>query len=138
MARIASLDFGMKRCGLAISDPSATIANGLDTVETHQIINALIQLKNTIGFSTLVVGKPLTLLGKPATIEPAIADLIEKLSLHLPGTQIVRVDERFTSTMAAQTLKLAGANQRQRRLKTNLDKVSATILLQDYLNSISG
>tara|TARA_B110000046_G_scaffold165801_1_gene182334 strand:+ start:160 stop:567 length:408 start_codon:yes stop_codon:yes gene_type:complete len=134
MGRILALDYGGKRCGLAISDPLKMIANGLDTSETHLLLDNLKRIQKEYGFETLVVGLPKRLSGEMSAIEQKIIPMIEKIKKDFPVIDIVRFDERFTSKMALESMIVAGANKTQRAEKGNIDKVSATLLLQEYLN----
>ena len=135
MSRILALDYGSKRCGLAISDPLGMIANALPTLETRVLLAQLPVLYREYQFSTLVVGEPLRASGEHAAVEEQILLAIEKIRQLLPGVEVVRFDERYTSKIAMQTLIRAGATKKQRRDKGMIDKVSAALILQDYLNS---
>lgn len=132
--RIASIDYGTKRTGIAISDPTCMIANALETVGTAQLLNVLKNIYDTRGFDKLVVGKPKRLSGEDSGIETEIMAFISKFAQMLPQVEVVRLDERFTSKIAAQTMIAAGASRKQRMDKGNLDKISATLLLQEYLD----
>ena len=129
-----ALDYGGKRCGLAISDPLKMIANGLDTSETHLLLDNLKRIQKEYGFEKLVVGLPKRLSGEMSAIEQKIIPMIEKIKKDFPEVEIVRFDERFTSKMALESMIVAGAKKKQRAEKGNIDKVSATLLLQEYLN----
>ena len=134
MGRVLALDYGGKRCGLAISDPLKMIANGLDTSETHLLLDNLKRIQKEYGFEKLVVGLPKRLSGEMSAIEQKIIPMIEKNKKDFPELEIVRFDERFTSKMALESMIVAGAKKKQRAEKGNIDKVSATLLLQEYLN----
>ncbi|HAQ72112.1 Holliday junction resolvase RuvX [Salibacteraceae bacterium] len=134
MGRVLALDYGGKRCGLAISDPLKMIANGLDTSETHLLLDNLKRIQKEYGFEKLVVGLPKRLSGEMSAIEQKIIPMIEKIKKDFPEVEIVRFDERFTSKMALESMIVAGAKKKQRAEKGNIDKVSATLLLQEYLN----
>ncbi|MEZ4721879.1 MAG: Holliday junction resolvase RuvX [Flavobacteriales bacterium] len=134
MARVAAIDFGLKRTGIAISDPLAMIANGLDTVSTQELMVKLKVLHIEKPFDRLVVGYPKRLDGSDFEIERNIKLFIDEFAKQFPSIQIARLDERFTSKIAAQTLSNSGVNKSNRRNKETLDKISATLLLQEYLN----
>ena len=134
MGRVLALDYGGKRCGLAISDPLKMIANGLDTSETHLLLDNLKRIQKEYGFEKLVVGLPKRLSGEMSAIEQKIIPMIEKIKKDFPEVEIVRFNERFTSKMALESMIVAGAKKKQRAEKGNIDKVSATLLLQEYLN----
>jgi len=134
MGRVLALDYGGKRCGLAISDPLKMIANGLDTSETHLLLDNLKRIQKEYGFEKLVVGLPKRLSGEMSAIEQKIIPMIEKIKKDFPEVEIVRFDERFTIKMALESMIVAGAKKKQRAEKGNIDKVSATLLLQEYLN----
>ncbi len=137
MSRTLAIDFGMKRTGLALSDPLGMIANGLNTVSTHELMGKLKQLKSEQGFNTVVLGQPKRMSGEDSLIEPNIKLFIEALEKVFSDLRIVRFDERFTSKIATQTMLTNGSTKSQRREKGNIDKISATIILQDYLNTQS-
>lgn len=138
MPRIAAIDYGARRTGIAISDPTAMIANGLDTVETSQLLDVLSRLYSTSSYERLVVGKPVRWSGEASEIEGDILVFISKFEKMLPAVPVVRMDERFTSKIASQTMITAGASRKQRRDKGTLDKISATLLLQEYLDNQRG
>lgn len=132
--RILALDYGGKRCGLALSDPLGMIANGLETEPTQSLMQRLHKINREQGFSKIVIGKPMRMSGDSSDIETEILKFIEKFSLEFPEKEITRFDERFTSKMALNAMIAAGATKKQRQEKGNIDKVSATIILQEYLN----
>ncbi len=134
MGRILALDYGQKRCGIAISDPLKMIANGLETAQTHLLIEKLKGIKKEYTFEKMVIGLPMRLSGEMSAIELKIIPMIEKIKKEFPDVEIVRFDERFTSKMALDSMIAAGAKKKQRAEKGNIDKVSATLLLQEYLN----
>lgn len=134
MARVAAIDFGIKRTGMAISDPLAMIANGLDTVQTHELMSKLAELKLEKSFDKLVIGYPKRLDGSDFEIEHNIKLFIDAFTKQFPLVEIARLDERFTSKIAAQTLLNSGVSKSKRNNKETLDKISATLLLQEYLN----
>ena len=133
MKRVLGIDYGLKRTGLAISDPLGIIASPLDTIKTKNLLNYLLDLNNKEKISILVIGLPLNLKNKLFDIEENIKELIQKIKTHLPEIKIERIDERFTSKIARDYLNTYSIKQKIRRKKENLDKVSASLILQSYL-----
>lgn len=135
MCRTVAIDYGGKRCGIAISDPLGMIANGLPTVDTPQLSDRLSELYRDPGFERIVIGLPKRHSGELSDIETEIQGVIKSCAQLFPDVVLDRYDERFTSKIAMQTMVMAGATKKQRREKGNIDKVSATLILQEYLNS---
>ena len=135
MARILALDFGVKRTGIAITDELQIIASGLQTVETVNLINFLKGYIAKEKVERFIVGKPKQMNNLDSESEPFIASFLEKLSKEIPHIPIVRIDERFTSKMAFQSMIDSGLKKKQRRNKGLVDEISATIILQSYLSS---
>lgn len=135
MGRILAIDYGGKRCGLAVTDPLRIIANALETVGTQELVTYLQKYCSENQVDILVFGQPKRMSNEASEIEGEIAKTIQKVQQVLPNVKIDRYDERFTSKMAAHALFQSGASKKQRRVKENLDKVSATIILQDYLTN---
>ena len=133
MKRVLGIDYGLKRTGLAISDPLGIIASPLETIKTKNLLNYLLDLNNKEKITILVIGLPLNLKNKLFDIEENIKELIKKIKIHLPEIQIERIDERFTSKIARDYLNTYSIKQKIRRKKENLDKVSASLILQSYL-----
>jgi len=136
MGRILSIDFGTKRCGIAVTDPDRIIATGLSTIATEEIFDFLEKYISEEQVDIIVIGDPKQLDGS----ENDIADKVERLSSVLtkkyPSISIVKVDERYTSKMAQETLIQANTTKKKRRDKGLLDKISATIILQSYLEQL--
>ncbi len=137
MNRIIALDFGVKRTGVAVTDPMQIIASGLETVETALLIPYLKKYMETEPVSTIVLGEPRQMDHKPSESEVHILALIPKLMTAFPGILIERQDERFTSKMAVQAMIAGGMKKKKRQEKGMIDQISATIILQAYLNRIS-
>lgn len=135
MARILAIDYGTKRTGIAVTDPLQIIANGLDTVETKELLSYLETYFSEEEVETVVVGEPLHADDTPTYLEPHIIGFIRKLQKQFPELNIVRQDERFTSVMAKEALLESGLKQKKRRQKGLVDKMAATILLQEYLET---
>ena len=134
VSRIIAIDFGLKRTGLAITDPLGLIANGLDTVESRLLMDRLKSIQSQTPFDVIVVGQPKRMNGQASDIEQNILWFIEALEKEFPNHRIERMDERFTSKLATQAMLQSGIGKKRRAEKGLVDKVSATILLQDYLN----
>jgi putative Holliday junction resolvase len=132
--KVLALDFGLKRTGIAISDEMKMIASGLKTVDSRQLMDELKVIIASESVDTLVVGEPKFSDGKPMQLEKNILFLIEDIQKLFPELKIVRMDERFTSKMAFQTMIDSGLKKKKRQNKALVDEISATILLQNYLN----
>lgn len=133
-----SIDYGMRRVGVAVTDPLQIIANGLDTVPTNEIIDFLKTYTNSEEVSEIVVGMPLHADGNPTNLEPAISDFIRKVNKLFPTIKVVRQDERFTSSDAKRIILWSGANKKKRRDKSLVDKISAVLILQEFLEARRG
>lgn len=133
MKRVLGIDYGLKRTGLAISDPLGIIASPLETIDTKNLFNYILDLNKKEKISVLVIGLPLNLKNKLFDIEENIKEFIEKIKTYLPEIEIERIDERFTSKIARNFLNIYSDKQKIRRKKENLDKVSASLILQSYL-----
>lgn len=135
MGRILAIDYGTKRCGIAVTDPSQIIATGLTTVHSKDIIEWLTKYMEKEPVEAIVIGDPRDLKGNKtdATVHAdGFATLVKRT---FPGLKIVRIDERFTSKMASRTILESGLKKKDRQDKALVDEVSATILLQSYLES---
>ncbi|MCB9251079.1 MAG: Holliday junction resolvase RuvX [Flavobacteriales bacterium] len=135
MGRIVAIDYGTKKVGIAVTDPLKIIATGLATVHSSQILDYLITYSRTEEIETIVVGLPKQSTGEPSETEKYILPFIKKLKSVLPGIEVVRFDERYTTVLATRSLLDGGYKKKDRQNKKLLDSVSATIILQDYLNS---
>ncbi|MBK9760586.1 MAG: Holliday junction resolvase RuvX [Flavobacteriales bacterium] len=131
--RVLAIDFGLKRTGLAVTDPLRIIASALETVETKALIDYLKKYVVKEQVDGFVVGLPVNLNGAATDATPHVQAFIKELKRHLPNHWVETVDERFSSTMAKQTLLDSGAGKMNRRDKGTLDRISATILLQGWL-----
>lgn len=128
-----AIDYGTKRCGIAVTDPLQIIAGGLDTVNTPDIFTFLKKYVAANEVVTIVVGEPKQMDNTPSAIGPQVNAFVEKLKTELPQIKVDRYDERFTSKMAHSTMLAGGLGKKQRQDKALVDKVSATILLQSYM-----
>jgi putative Holliday junction resolvase len=134
MPRILSIDFGSKRCGIAVTDESQIIASGLKTVKTENLIHFLKDYFKEEEVNLIVVGLPKNMNNEESSIEPLILKYIKTINTTFPLIKIERFDERFTSKLAFQAMIDGGLKKKQRRNKETIDMVSATIILQDYLH----
>ena len=135
MGIIIAIDFGEKRTGIAATDPMQLIASGLTTVLTREVIAFLVAYCEEHDVETCVVGLPKQMNNTPSEVEPKIQVFIGQLSTAIPKLNIVRYDERFTSKMATQSLLAGGLKKQKRKNKELVDKISATLLLQSYLDA---
>lgn len=135
MGRILAIDYGTKRTGIAVTDPLRIIANGLETVPTHMLQTWLKQYLAAQPVDIIVVGKPTQMDGAPSETMAHITPLAEKLRAEYPNKQVVLHDERFTSCLAHRAIIDGGVPKMARRDKALVDTVSATIILQSYLES---
>ncbi len=133
VGRILAIDFGKKRVGLAVTDPLQMIANGLKTVQTNEIYIYLQNYFVKEEVDTIVIGFPKTLNNKPSEASKYIDPFIKKIKKLFPDKIVTLMDERFTSKMALQTMIDGGLKKKQRKNKGLIDTISATIILQSYL-----
>ena len=133
MSQIIALDYGKKRIGVAYTDDLQLIASGLTTIETSKIHQFLSEYFMVNQVENIVIGEPKTLLGELNEVENDILKLIEKIKKDYPELKIHRVDERFTSKIAAHTISQSGMNKKKRQNKSLLDEISATLILQSFL-----
>jgi putative Holliday junction resolvase len=133
LARILAIDFGLKRTGIAVTDELQIIASGLTTVPTEDLISFLKDYISKENVELFIVGKPKQMDNTDSESEQLILPFLEKLKKEIPNIPFERVDERFTSKMAFQTMIDGGLKKKQRRNKALVDEISATIILQSYL-----
>lgn len=134
MPRVLAIDLGTKRTGLAVTDPLKILANPLETIETSQLMSYLKSYCAKENVEALVLGLPIRLNGQDNEMTPRVMKLKGELEIAFPEKKIALVDERFTSKMAMQSMIAMGSKKKDRREKAgNLDKVSAAIILQSYL-----
>ncbi|RRJ91571.1 Holliday junction resolvase RuvX [Paenimyroides tangerinum] len=134
-SRLLAIDYGGKRTGIAITDEMQIIASGLTTVETKQLFPFLQEYFSKEKVSKVIVGEPKRLNNEPSEIAPKIDEFVVKFKKLYPAIEVIRMDERFTSKMAFQTMIDSGLKKKQRQNKALVDEIAATILLQDFLNS---
>ena len=133
MPRILAIDYGQKRTGIAVTDEMQIIASGLITIPSATTIDFLKDYFTKEKVEKVLIGEPKQMNGEPSQSAEIIAAFVKKFSSFFPDMPVVRVDERFTSKMAFQTMIDSGLNKNQRKNKALLDEISATIMLQDYL-----
>ena len=136
MGRILSIDYGRKRTGLAVTDPLRIIANALDTVPTNELERYLAAYFAKNEVDVIVLGKPSQMNGQPSETMRYIEPLAGRLRHAYPDKEVVLYDERFTSVMAHRTMLDSGIGKMARRDKALVDRISATIILQSYMDSI--
>ena len=136
MGRILSIDYGRKRTGLAVTDPLRIIANALDTVPTNELERYLAAYFAKNEVDVIVLGKPSQMNGQPSETMRYIEPLAGRLRHAYPDKEVVLYDERFTSVMAHRAMLDSGIGKMARRDKALVDRISATIILQSYMDSI--
>lgn len=135
MGRILALDYGKKRTGIAVTDPLKIIANGLMTIETSALFDFLKEYTKKELIEKIIIGDPLHLDGSPTDATPAVRHCIRRLKNTFPNIPIISVDERYSSKIAVQAMLEMGMKKKDRRKKSNIDLIAATLLLQDYLGN---
>ncbi len=133
MARVMAIDYGEKRTGLAITDELQLIASGLTTISSETAIAFLAEYFSRENVITVLIGKPVQMNNQPSQSTAIIEKFVNQFRNAFPQIKIVRVDERFTSKMAFQSMIANGLKKKQRQNKALVDEISATIMLQDYL-----
>ncbi len=133
MGKCLGIDFGLKRTGISISDETNKIAFPFKTVKSDNLINVIQEIKKTEIIEKIIIGKPYDLKGNLSNIETNILSLVKLLNTKFPNILVNRIDERFTSKIAKQTILKSGIGKMKRRDKENIDKISATLILQYYL-----
>jgi putative holliday junction resolvase len=137
MARIICIDYGGKRTGLAVTDPLQIIATALTTIETKELIPFLKKYFQQEQVELILIGMPTNWDDSDTHATPLVKAAIQKLTKEFPSIPIKEVDERYTSKLASRAMVEMGMKKKQRQVKGNVDQVAATIMLQEYLNSIS-
>lgn len=134
MGRILAVDYGKARTGLAVTDPLRLIATPLDTVPSNLLIGFLKSYVEKESVDEFVVGMPKTLRNEDSEIAPLVRGFVTELEKTFPGKPVTLVDERFTSSMAMKAMIEGGMKKKDRQIKGNVDKISATIILQSFLD----
>ncbi|MBN2480320.1 MAG: Holliday junction resolvase RuvX [Bacteroidales bacterium] len=133
MGRILAIDYGRKRTGIAVTDPLQLIANGLTTVHSSEVLTFLTEYFGKETVDTVVVGYPKKMNNLPSEAVKYIEPFVRKLNKTYPDKDVVMMDERFTSKLAVRSMIEGGAKKKTRQNKGIVDMVSATIILQSYL-----
>jgi len=136
MPRILAIDYGLKRTGLAVTDPLQIIATGLITIESPKLISFLKDYFSKEQVELILIGEPKNMDDTDTHATPLVRKCIEELQKNFPGIPIQKVDERFTSKMASRAMIEMGMKKKQRRNKALVDEIAATILLQEYLRTL--
>jgi putative Holliday junction resolvase len=137
MARILCIDYGLKRTGIAVTDPLQIIATGLTTVDSKELISFLKKYFLQEKVELMVIGEPKNLDDSDTHATPLVKEVIKKLEKEFPLIPIKKVDERFTSKMAKQAMIDMGMKKKDRRNKRTVDEIAATIMLQEYMGNVS-
>jgi putative holliday junction resolvase len=136
LSRILSIDYGLKRTGIAVTDPFQIIASGLTTVESKQLIPFLKDYFSREPVELIIIGEPKNWDDSDTHATPLVEKCIKNLQKNFPQMPIKKVDERYTSKMAKDSMLEMGLKKKQRRNKALVDEIAATILLQEYMRSI--
>ena len=136
MSRILAIDYGQKRTGIAVTDPLQMIANGLATIGTQDLETFIVHYGAKEDVSTSVMGKPTQMNGENSENMKRIEPFFNRLKKLFPDKEITYYDERFTSVLAHQAMLQSGISKKARQNKALVDKISATIILEDYMQSI--
>lgn len=137
MARLLCIDYGLKRTGVAVSDPLQIIATGLTTVNSNELISFLKNYFLKQEVELIIIGEPKNLDDSDTHATPLVKSIITKLRKEFPQMPVKTVDERYTSRMAKQAMIDMGMKKKDRRNKRTVDEIAATIMLQEYMQSIS-
>ena len=135
MPRLLAIDYGTKRTGLSVTDPLQIIATALETVRSHLLLDYLKKYVDSEPVEAFVVGLPMRLDGTDTDNTPRVKAFVVKLKTAFPDIPVHWHDERFTSAMALQSMIASGVSKKDRRVKGNIDKVSAVIILQSFMES---
>jgi putative holliday junction resolvase len=136
MPRILAIDYGLKRTGIAVTDPLKIIATGLTTIESPKLISFLKEYFKKEEVELILMGEPKNWDESDTHATPLVRKIVEKLKKEFPNMPIKLVDERYTSKMASSAIIDMGLKKKQRQDKSLVDKVAATIILQEYLRSL--
>ena len=135
MSRILAVDYGKKRCGIAVTDPLKIIAGGLATVATSELLSFIKDYTTREQVETIVVGEPKQPNGQPSENLPRVRAFVAQLKKMMPTMPVEYYDERFSSVLAHKAMIDGGLKKKARQNKALVDEISATIILQDYMNS---
>lgn len=130
-----AIDYGTKRVGIAITDPNKIIATALDTIHSKDIIEYLKKYFSLNDVELLVVGEPKQMNNTASEVTPQVEQFVKTIKKTFPEMSVARFDERFTSKMAEQAIRMSGVKKMERRNKSLVDQTSAVIILQSYMNA---
>jgi putative Holliday junction resolvase len=133
MGRALAIDYGKKRTGIAVTDPLRIIATPLDTIESDQLLKFLQTYFQSEQVDDIVVGMPKTLSNEDSEMTPLVKRLVDEIRKLFPDKKIHTIDERFTSSIARQAMIDGGMKKKDREIKGNVDKISATLILQAFM-----
>lgn len=133
MGRVLAIDYGMKRTGIAVTDPLRIIATPLETVLTNNLLKFLKDYTQREAVDEFVIGMPKTLMNEDSAIAPAVRSFVVLLKSTFPDKPVTEVDERFTSSIAQRAMIEGGMKKKDRQVKGNADRISATLILQSFL-----
>ncbi len=133
MGRYLSIDYGTKRCGIAVTDPLRIIASGIDTVASHELMRYLEAYFKKEEVECVVVGKPMKMDDTPSESFIHVQRFVQAFKKRFPEMRVAWMDERFSSKMAVQAMVDGGMKLKERRKKENIDKISAAIILQSFM-----
>jgi len=133
MARILCIDYGLKRTGIAVTDPLQIISTGLTTVDTHNLVSFLKKYFLAESVELIIIGRPKNLDDSDTHATPWVDRIIIELKKQFPQIPVKTVDERYTSKMAKQAMLEMGMKKKDRRNKRTVDEIAATIMLQEYM-----
>jgi putative Holliday junction resolvase len=136
MARILAIDYGGKRTGIAVTDPMQIIATGLATIDSKELIPYLKKYFTTEQVELIIIGLPVNWDESDTHGTPLVKEAIKKITKEFPDMPLKTVDERYTSKMAKDAMLQMGMKKKDRQIKGNVDIIAATIILQEYLQSI--
>jgi len=138
LARILCIDYGLKRTGIAVTDPLQIIATGLTTIESRELIPFLKDYFSKEAVEKIIIGEPKNWDDSDTHATPLVKKCIKDLQKHFPAIPVGTVDERYTSKMAKDAMLEMGLKKKERRNKALVDEIAATIMLQEYLRSLQG
>jgi putative Holliday junction resolvase len=136
MARILSIDYGLKRTGIAVTDPLQIIASGLTTIESPKLIAFLKDYFSKETVELIIIGEPKNWDDTDTHATPLVKKIVERIKKEFPAMPLKMVDERYTSKMASQAMIEMGLKKKQRQNKALVDEIAATIMLQEYLQKM--
>ena len=134
MARILCIDYGLKRTGLAVTDPLKIIASGLTALDTKDLMPFLKKYFAAEAVELILIGEPKNLDDTDTHATSLVNEFIKRLQKEFPSIPVEKVDERYTSKLATQAMLQMGMKKKDRRNKKNVDEIAATIMLQEYLD----